>query len=398
MGKILNKIYGEIAILNDEKERIEKQKKGIKAKRRQEGAWDEGSDESIPKNDLEYQQKLDQKEEKEILKFKASLNEKAKAILEEKLEELRKEKVLFQEELTRITEEESSNYWGKSKENQYKILNEKYLLLSLLGRGGYSEVYKAYDLDNWREVAWKIHHFDNNWSENLKASYIKHALRENKTHSELNHPRVVRQYDTVEIDNNSFWTVLELWSGPDLHMYLKQHGRLPEKEAKLIISQILSGLKYLNDRETKVIHYDLKPQNILFHKGEIKISDFGLWKELERDKDKIELTSQGVGTYWYQPPEWFEEGPHPAMISSKVDVWSVGVIFYEMLYGKRPFGDDQSQRKILMEKTILNDAKQVNFPSKPTVSNETKEFIQSLLCYKHEDRLSVEKAYFEIMK
>lgn len=349
-------------------------------------------------NDVEYQQKLDQKEEREILLFKLSLNQKWMQNLQEKFNALRKDKILFQEELTRINEEDASKYCGKAKENPYKILNSQYLVLSLLGRGGYSEVYKAYDLDNCREVACKIHHFDNNWTENLKASYIKHALRENQTHRELNHPRVVRQYDTVEIDNNSFCTVLELCSGPDLHMYLKQHGVLPEKEAKLIISQILSGLKYLNDREKKIIHYDLKPQNILFHKGEIKISDFGLWKELERDKDKIELTSQGVGTYWYQPPECFEEGPHPAMISSKVDVWSVGVIFYEMLYGKRPFGDDQSQKKILIEKTIINDAKQVHFPAKPTVSNETKEFIQSLLCYKHEDRLSVEKAYFEIMK
>lgn len=59
-------------------------------------------------------------------------------------------------------------------------------------------------------------------------------------------------------------------------MYLKEHGYLSEKEAKLIIYQILSGLKYLNEREERIIHFDLKPQNILFHKGEIKITDFGL--------------------------------------------------------------------------------------------------------------------------
>lgn len=246
-------------------------------------------------------------------------------------------------------------------------------------------------------MACKIHHFDNNWSESLKASYIKHALRENKTHRELNHPRVVKQYDTVEIDSNSFCTILELWSGPDLFLYLKQHGKLPEKEARLIISQILSGLKYLNEREKIIIHFDLKPQNILFHKGEIKISDFGLWKELERDKEIIELTSQGVGTYWYQPPECFEEGPNPAMISPKVDVWSVGVIFYELLYGFKPFGDKQSQKKILQEKIIINQAKQVHFPSKPAVSNETKEIIKKLLSYNIEERLSVEEAYFQLV-
>ena len=75
-------------------------------------------------------------------------------------------------------------------------------------------------------------------------------------------------------------TVLELCSGPDLYMYLKKKKVIPEKEAKLIISQILSGLRYLNEREQRIIHYDLKPQNILFHNREIKISDFGLCKAM----------------------------------------------------------------------------------------------------------------------
>lgn len=141
----------------------------------------------------------------------------------------------------------------------------------------------------------------------------------------------------------------------------------------------MSGLKYLNEREERIIHFDLKPQNILFNKGEIKITDFGLCKIIDQDQEKIELTSQGVGTYWYQPPECFEEGPNPTMISSKVDVWSVGVIFYELLYGRRPFGHQQSQKRILQERIIINDAKELHFPSKPNVSNDTKEFIKKLL-------------------
>lgn len=397
-GEEFKKVKLELEHLREEREQIEKSKKILKAKLRQnQNANSDGSEDSIIRNDAEFQMKLNLMEEKEILAFKMNLNQKLELKTQEKLNALEKEKILYQVELNTANEEERSKLCGKNIASPFEILDDKYLILSLLGRGGYSEVYKAYDLDNWREVACKIHHFDNNWSESLKASYIKHALRENKTHKELNHPRVVKQFDTVEIDNNSFWTILELWSGPDLFLYLKQHGWLPEKEAKLIISQILSGLKYLNEREIKIIHFDLKPQNILFHNGEIKISDFGLWKELERDKEKIELTSQGVGTYWYQPPEWFEEGPNPAMISSKVDVWSVGVIFYELLYGLRPFGDKQSQKKILREKTIINDAKQVHFPSKPAVSTETKEFIKALLSYNIEDRLSVEQAYFQII-
>ena len=135
----------------------------------------------------------------------------------------------------------------------------------------------------------------------------KHAIRENEIHKDLNHRRVVKQYDTVEIDHNSFCTILELCSGPDLYFYLKQNRQIHEKEAKLIISQILSGIKYLNYCKQKIIHYDLKPQNIIFHNGEVKITDFGLCKIVDEGDEKIELTSQGVGTYWYQAPECFQQ-------------------------------------------------------------------------------------------
>lgn len=111
----------------------------------------------------------------------------------------------------------------------------------------------------------------------------------------------------------------------------------------------------------------------------------------------MDLTSQGAGTYWYLPPECFVVGKNPPKISSKVDVWSVGVIFYQCLYGKKvsklynlvfslshqllthlpynhhiqPFGHNQSQATILEENTILK-ATEVEFPSKPVVSNEAK--------------------------
>ena len=320
---------------------------------------------------------IDEFEQKDFLTFKINMKQKEEIKLRERLEQIKKEKVLLSNEMKRQNEELNSTLWGKKALERYKILNGQYLVLSLLGKGGYSEVYKGYDLENWREVALKIHRFDETWSRSMQASYIKHALRENQTHQNLNHPRIVKHYDTIEMDNNSFWTVLELWTGPDLAEYLKINEMISEKEAKLIISQILSGLRYLNDHNPKIIHYDLKPQNILFHNGEIKISDFGLWKVVEDSSDRVELTSQGVGTYWYQPPEWFEVGPNPPTICNKVDIWSLGIIFYEMLYGIRPFGHDLTQQKILESRAILKDGKTVNFPSKPNVSNEWKEFIKN---------------------
>ena len=80
----------------------------------------------------------------------------------------------------------------------------------------------------------------------------------------------------------------------------------------------------------------------------------------------IELTSQGAGTYWYLPPECFQRGSTPVRISSKVDVWSVGVIFYQMLFGKKPFGNELSQETILEQQTIIKST--LHFPDKPTVS------------------------------
>ena len=97
----------------------------------------------------------------------------------------------------------------------------------------------------------------------------------------------------------------------------------------------------------------------------------------------MELTSQGAGTYWYLPPECFVVGDAPPQISSKVDVWAVGVMFYQMLYGKRPFGEGLSQERILSNNTILN-ARNVEFPknSKDTkVSDSAKEFITRCLTH-----------------
>ncbi|KAL1240917.1 Serine/threonine-protein kinase tousled-like [Trichinella spiralis] len=179
-----------------------------------------------------------------------------------------------------------------------------------------------------------------------------------------------------------------------------QNKCISEKEARSIIMQAISALKYLNDIKPPVIHYDLKPANILLSSGtasgEIKITDFGLSKIMEDDKYDpsvgMDLTSQGAGTYWYLPPECFVLSKVPPKITNQVDVWSIGVIFYQCLYGQRPFGHDMTQASILENKTILR-ATDVVFPPKPYVSNEAKDFIRCCLQYRKEDRADVLQLY-----
>jgi len=94
----------------------------------------------------------------------------------------------------------------------------------------------------------------------------------------------------------------------------------------------------------------------------------------------LELTSPGAGTYWYLPPECFVRGDTPTRISSKVDVWSIGIMFYQMLYGKRPFGEGMSQDRVLSENIMLNaNQSSIDFPSDKKISDEAKDLIKQCL-------------------
>ena len=311
-------------------------------------------------------------------------------------EALEREKQAHIRELKRARDEDSSRF------NQHPLLGGRYVLMNMLGRGGFSEVYKAYDIVEMREVACKLHQLSPQWSEARKQTYVRHAQRECMIHKRLSHPNVVEMIDVFEVDRDSFCTVLELCTGDDLDARLKAQGPIAEREARAILAQVFAGLAYLNEGTKKIIHYDLKPGNILFDAaGRVKITDFGLSKVDDRagaggggslmEASGMELTSQGAGTYWYLPPECFETGPAPPRISSKVDSWSCGVILYQMLFGRRPFGHDQSQEQILHSGTILN-ATTVEFPATPKVSAECKAFISRLLERRQADRPDVPTA------
>ncbi len=323
----------------------------------------------------------------EIHEAQESIQMHMEALLREEKELLAEEQTLNDEKgahiraLKRVASEDSSRFKSRPK------LHDRYVLDRLLGKGGFSEVWKGYDLKELREVAVKIHQLDPRWPDSKKENYTKHVSREYEIHRNVRHSRIVSLYDVFEIDNDSFATVLECCKGTDLDTLLKRKKRLPERQARAILLQILTGMQYLsqpsaNGSRQGIIHYDLKPGNILFDEyGDAKITDFGLSKIVDAPDpaESMELTSQGAGTYWYLPPECFVTGEQ-VRISNKVDVWSIGVIFYQMLYGQRPFGEGKTQDKLLADHTMLN-AQEVHLPEKPAISQAGKEFIQQCLTY-----------------
>ncbi|GAB2234915.1 hypothetical protein Droror1_Dr00004186 [Drosera rotundifolia] len=372
-GKTLKDINSNLRQLLEAKEIVERRRKSLR--KRQSDRTDESDVESSQQEE-DFAQ--------EVYKSRLASIKREEEILMRERDRYEFEKGRLIREMKRIRDEDGSRF------NNFPILNHRYALLNLLGRGGFCEVYKAYDLVDYKYVACKLHGLNQQWAEEKKKSYMRHAIREYNIHKALVHNNIVRLWDTFEIDQNTFCTVLEYCSGKDLDAVLKTTPSLPEKESRIIIAQIFQGLVYLNKRPQKVIHYDLKPGNVLFDEvGVAKLTDFGLSKIVEEDVGSrgMELTSQGAGTYWYLPPECFELNKTP-MISSKVDVWSAGILFYQMLFGRRPFGHDQTQERILREDTIIK-ARKVDFPSRPTVSNEAKEVIRRCLTYNQAERPDV---------
>ncbi|KAM3186092.1 hypothetical protein ACTXT7_005052 [Hymenolepis weldensis] len=377
--------------LDQRRKQIEEVKEEIERKRKQWNKRKPGADNRKNSRARCDEVSVDEfYEQMEIYDLRKQLLLKEDKEITSELERLDRERNLHIREIKRIANEDASRF------KDHPLLNDRYLLLNLLGKGGFSEVHKGFDLQENRYVACKIHQLNATWPKDKKDNYIKHALREIEIHKTLNHQRIVKVFDVFDIDHDAFCTVQEYCEGNDLDFFLKQNKVIPEREAKSIICQVISALKYLNERKPPVIHYDLKPGNILLGSGEmsgeIKITDFGLSKLMTEDLYTpdigMDLTSQGAGTYWYLPPECFETGREPPKISSKVDIWSVGIIFFQCLYGRKPFGHNMSQADILHQNTILH-ARQIIFPTSPKVSDAAKDFIRRCCTYQKELRPDV---------
>lgn len=212
-------------------------------------------------------------------------------------------------------------YIGKKLEGRYEILE-------LTGFGGMAMVFKAYDIVDEKNVAIKI----------LKDEYLanddfKRRFRnESKAIALLSHPSIVKVLD-VNFDDNIQYIVMEYIDGITLKEYIEQQGAVKWKEAVHFTVQILRALQHAHDNG--IVHRDVKPQNVmLLEDGTIKVMDFGIAR-FARENGKT-LSDKAIGSVHYISPEQAKGD----VTDEKTDIYSVGVIMYEMLTGKVPFDGD----------------------------------------------------------
>jgi len=216
-------------------------------------------------------------------------------------------------------------------------------IISVIGRGGMGTVYKARQPQLDRIVALKV------LSPELSSdpAFAERFSREAKALARLNHPNIVAVYDFGKIVN-FYYFIMELVDGLSLWQMEQAKKPLAPEQALAIVPRICEALQYAH--EQGIVHRDIKPANILIDKqGRVKIADFGLAKLLGDETRGMGLTqAQAVmGTPHYMAPEQWEK---PLTVDHRADIYSLGVVFYEMLTGELPLGRFQSpSRKVQMD-------------------------------------------------
>jgi serine/threonine-protein kinase len=209
-----------------------------------------------------------------------------------------------------------------------KRLEGRYEIIELIGVGGMANVYRAVDVTDGKTVAVKVlrEEFYSN------DEFIRRFKNESKAIALLSHPNIIRVYD-VSLSGRVKSIVMEHVDGITLKEYKDQQGTLSWKEALHFTVQILNALSHAHEKG--IVHRDIKPQNVLLMSdGMIKLTDFGI-AGFARGESKS-LTDRAIGSVHYISPEQ-AKGGHT---DQRADIYSVGVMLYEMLSGQLPFDDD----------------------------------------------------------
>lgn len=209
-------------------------------------------------------------------------------------------------------------------------ISDRYQIIKSIGEGGMANVYLAYDTILDRNVAVKVLRGDLSNDE----KFVRRFQREALAASSLSHPNIVEVYDVGE-DNGEYYIVMEYIEGKHLKNLLKKRGKLTLSEAVDIMLQITDGMAAAHD--SYIIHRDIKPQNIMIlENGLVKITDFGI--AMAMNATQLTQTNSVMGSVHYLPPE--QASGQGSTLQS--DIYSMGIVMYELLTGELPFKGDNA--------------------------------------------------------
>lgn len=209
-------------------------------------------------------------------------------------------------------------------------ISDRYQIIKSIGEGGMANVYLAYDTILDRNVAVKVLRGDLSNDE----KFVRRFQREALAASSLTHPNIVEVYDVGE-DNGEYYIVMEYIEGKHLKNLLKKRGKLTLSEAVDIMLQITDGMAAAHD--SYIIHRDIKPQNIMIlENGLVKITDFGI--AMAMNATQLTQTNSIMGSVHYLPPE--QASGQGSTLQS--DIYSMGIVMYELLTGELPFKGDNA--------------------------------------------------------
>lgn len=218
-----------------------------------------------------------------------------------------------------------------------QIFDRRYRIVRIIGVGGMAVVFEAVDTVMKRTVAVKM------LKEEIAgdAQAVKRFINESRAVSMLSHPNIVSIYD-VSVRDDLKYIVMERVDGITLKNYMNSRGPLPPKEIMNYTAQILRALDHAHSKG--IIHRDIKPQNIMLLKnGKIKVTDFGIAKL--PNAETVTMTDKAIGTVYYISPEQASG----KKIDPRSDIYSLGVVMYEMATGKLPFVADSPVSVALMQ-------------------------------------------------
>ena len=214
-----------------------------------------------------------------------------------------------------------------------EALGSKYQVLRWIGGGGMAQVYLARNRTTGGLFAVKVLAEQLSGEETIVARFLQEA----RTSAALSgHPNIVSIFDVGQFEDTHY-IIMQYVEGEDLKAYLKRRVKLPPEEAARIVEQIAEALVFAHSR--MVVHRDLKPSNVkVQNSGRVVVLDFGIAKAGEAPS-QLTTAGQRVGTPYYMSPEHFATGSCDA----RSDLYSLGVVFFELLTGRRPFDGDSVQ-------------------------------------------------------